>query len=157
MALRTSLFAQGLRFNEAVGPDETDPRYAMGSETELLRRLGEAGHAAHFCAEAQVRHLVRAEQMAESWVLSRAFRYGRGAGREHAQALLQGPLLGGEPAPLAWRRAALATLSRLLPPSRLRLRLRWRERELAGIAAAWREENSHPRGRLACPTSGRAA
>jgi len=153
MALRTSVFTHGLRFAEGVGPDETNPRYAMGSETELLRRLGEGGAQGWFCAEAQLRHLVRPTQMTEAWVLARGFRYGSGAGREHAGALLRGPLLGGLPAALALRVAAyraLVPLTRLLPQGPLRLRLRWRERELAGIAASLREDMTQDGGRLAC-------
>ncbi len=153
MALRSVVFTAGLRFAEGVGPDETNPRYAMGSETELLRRLGEAGHQGWFCAEAALRHLVRPAQMTEAWVLARGFRYGSGAGLGHAGALLRGPRLAGLPAALALRLAAygvVAPLARLLPAGALRLRLRWRERELAGIAATLREANTHSSGRLAC-------
>jgi glycosyltransferase involved in cell wall biosynthesis len=153
MAVRAGLFGTGLRFAEGVGPDATNPRYAMGSETELLRRLAEAGHRGWFCAEAVVRHIIRPEQMREDWVLARGFRYGTGAGRRHAGHLLTGPRLGGMPAALALRLAAygvLAPLAGLLPPGPLRLRLRWRERELAGIAASLRDETLQPRGTLAC-------
>lgn len=126
MALRASVFADGTRFAEAVGPEAGNPLYAMGSETELLRRLDAAGHRGWFEATARVRHIIRPEQMEEGWILDRAFRYGVGEGRHY---LRRGLLL----RRLAWGCAARGAA--LLPPSAGRLRIRYRDRWLAGVAA----------------------
>ena len=75
-AVRNSVFAQGMRFDPAIGPSGAS--YAMGSETEFLMRLGRAGHKAYFVSEAVVEHFIRKEQIDKSWVLERAVRWGRG-------------------------------------------------------------------------------
>lgn len=77
MAVRQGVFGAGHRFNEQIGP--TPGSYAMGSETEFTQRVALAGHLSWYCPEAVVRHLVRAEQMTESWLYGRLQRYGRGA------------------------------------------------------------------------------
>lgn len=79
MAIRTSIFKSGVRFDQAVGPRGSS--YPMGSETEILLRLSRQGHRAWFIKEAIVEHFVRKEQLQESWVLRRGFRFGRGAQR----------------------------------------------------------------------------
>jgi L-malate glycosyltransferase len=76
MALRTSIFQAGIRFDTAIGPRGS--RYPMGSETELVQRLGRLGHKAWFVPEAVVEHFIRKEQLDKAWVLERAIRYGRG-------------------------------------------------------------------------------
>lgn len=76
MMVHRSVFDEGLRFNESVGP--AAGHYAMGSETELLRRLEQSGHQACFAAEATVGHQIRPEQLQRDWVMQRAFRSGRG-------------------------------------------------------------------------------
>ena len=129
MAIRTAIFTAGTRFAEHVGPDGTNPLYAMGSETELLRRLEAAGHRGWFQAEARVRHIIRPEQMEEGWILERAFRYGVGEGRHYARSLSAGLLL----RLLVYRLAARGFA--LLPPSPRRLRIRYRDRWLAGVMA----------------------
>lgn len=80
MALRRGLFEDGLRFDETIGP--TAGAYAMGSETQLTRRLADAGHRAWFCAGARVAHHIRAHQLALPWILQRAYRFGRGKFRQ---------------------------------------------------------------------------
>lgn len=80
MAIRRALFDRGLRFDESIGP--TAGAYAMGSETQLTRRLGDAGHRAWFCRAARVAHHIRSNQMTQSWVLERAWRFGRGKFRQ---------------------------------------------------------------------------
>ncbi|TWI69003.1 glycosyltransferase involved in cell wall biosynthesis [Pseudoduganella lurida] len=80
MAIRRGLFEAGLRFDESIGP--TAGAYAMGSETQLTRRLGDAGHRAWFCPGARVAHHIRAHQMTQPWVLERAWRFGRGKYRQ---------------------------------------------------------------------------
>ncbi len=141
MAIRADLFRAGTRFAEHVGPDGTNPLYAMGSETELLRRLEAAGHRGWFEATARVRHIIRPEQMEEGWILDRAFRYGVGEGRNYAG--------GGTPKDILRRvvyRVAAQGM-RLMPPSPRRLRIRYRDRWLAGVAAgrpAQQEQGATP-------------
>lgn len=129
MAIRSAVFIAGARLAEHVGPDATSSRYAMGSETELLRRLHGQGHAGWFAAEARVTHIIRPEQLEERWIFDRAYRFGFSIR----------PLLGGAPRlfgvqHFGYRVAAKASL--LLPPSPRRLRLRYRDRLLAGFADA---------------------
>lgn len=85
MAIRAHLFAGGLRFNDALGPNAGS--YAMGGEVELTRRLADAGHRAWFCAGARVAHHIRARQMSEAWVLERARRFGRGEFHQPPQGI----------------------------------------------------------------------
>lgn len=76
MAVRRSIFDQGLRFQTQLGPDGSE-KYIMGSETELTRRLAGMGVKAWFCKEARVEHLIRENQLDQDWVLKRFFRHGR--------------------------------------------------------------------------------
>jgi hypothetical protein len=96
-----------------------------------------------------VGHIVRPEQMQESWVLERAYRYGIGEGRNHASTLFAGrPVLGGLPAPLLARVVAYRLAARgmgLLPPSARRLRIRYRDRWLAGVLAGRRAPTTAPK------------
>ena len=76
MAIRASVFAEGHRFDERFGP--RGKRYPMGSETELILRLEKSGYRTWHCPRAVVYHVIGSEQLSEPWVLSRAFRFGRG-------------------------------------------------------------------------------
>jgi len=76
MALRTSVFTAGHRFDASIGPRGRD--YAMGSETEFVRRLIGHGYRAWHVADAVVEHLIRAPQLKASWIWQRAIRFGRG-------------------------------------------------------------------------------
>jgi L-malate glycosyltransferase len=102
MALRTTIFEHGYRFDEAIGPNGCN--YAMGSEAELLRRLAQDGFQAWHCRNAVAQHIIRSFQMSEEWVLARAVRYGRGQYRMQAKNLPKQPLsLLGIPVPLLAR------------------------------------------------------
>lgn len=79
MAIRTDIFRSGIRFDTSIGPSGLD--YAMGSETELLLRLGRNGHRAWHVEGAVVEHFVRKDQLRKQWVLRRAVRWGRGKQR----------------------------------------------------------------------------
>lgn len=130
MAVRREVFDDGLRFSEAIGPDASRRFYPMGGETELLRRLNAAGHRGWFAAEARVRHIIRPEQLEESWVLERAYRYGLGEGRQH---LGRFGLAG-----LAVRAVALnmaALMARRGPATARRMRLLFRARCTRGALA----------------------
>lgn len=76
MAIRTAVFDKGFRFDPTIGPRGTN--YAMGSETEFVKRLERNGYAAWHVANAQVEHLIRDFQLTRSWILRRAVRLGRG-------------------------------------------------------------------------------
>jgi glycosyltransferase involved in cell wall biosynthesis len=98
MAVRTSIFESGYRFDERIGPKGSN--YAMGSEGEFLRRLAKAGFRAWHCRDAIVEHIIRSFQMTSEWVLARAVRYGRGQYRLAMQELPTQPaLLLGIPVP----------------------------------------------------------
>lgn len=76
MAIRMSALDSKTRFDESIGP--TRGNYAMGSETELVRRLLDQGHGAWFVKPAVVEHLVQIAQLDRAWILERAVRFGRG-------------------------------------------------------------------------------
>lgn len=76
MAVRTSVFQSGTRFDPSIGPRGSN--YPMGSETELAMRLDRQGHKAWYVHNAVVEHFVSAEHLTTVWVLKRAVRYGRG-------------------------------------------------------------------------------
>lgn len=76
MVVRRQLFESGNRFNESIGP--AAGAYVMGSETEFVTRLYEAGHRCYFNPNATVRHIIRENQLDKRWVLKRAFKAGRG-------------------------------------------------------------------------------
>lgn len=80
MAVRASVFAAGVRFNEQIGPDGT-ARYAMGGETELAQRLERGGARTRYVPRARVGHLIQPEQMSPSSAYMRAFRHGAGVAR----------------------------------------------------------------------------
>ena len=76
LAVRRCIFqADGYRFNESIGPSGSN--YIMGSETELLRRLRNAGQHAIFLPRTGVRHVIRSEQLTPKWLYGRAYRFGR--------------------------------------------------------------------------------
>tara|TARA_R110001592_G_scaffold126336_1_gene337512 strand:+ start:154904 stop:155764 length:861 start_codon:yes stop_codon:yes gene_type:complete len=76
MMVRNSVFADGHRFREDVGPGEG--QYIMGSETEFTKRLERSGFKAYFVPAARVAHIIRPNQLEKEWIISRAFRFGRG-------------------------------------------------------------------------------
>lgn len=80
MAIRRSVFEAGYRYDTSIGPN--GGAYAMGSETELTRRLGQAGYRSWFCKSARVAHHIRAHQLSTGYVLEKAWRFGRGKYRQ---------------------------------------------------------------------------
>jgi glycosyltransferase involved in cell wall biosynthesis len=86
MAIRTSVFTSGIRFDASIGPRGTN--YAMGSESELLMRLHRQGHKAWYVQHAAVEHFVRKEQLNVAWVMQRMTRHGRGHQRRNPNANL---------------------------------------------------------------------
>jgi L-malate glycosyltransferase len=76
MAIRTAVFRSGVRFDPLIGPSNTS--YAMGSETQLTKRLALRGHKSWHVRGAVVEHFVSAYQICQSWALKRTIKYGRG-------------------------------------------------------------------------------
>ena len=79
MAVRADVFQAGYRFNPAIGP--RGKRYAMGSETEFVMRVVNAGYAAWHSPRPVVEHFVRETQLQRAWIFARAIRFGRGMHR----------------------------------------------------------------------------
>jgi glycosyltransferase involved in cell wall biosynthesis len=126
MAVRTSVFREGFTFTEGVGPNNAQRAYIMGGDTDFVCKLHAAGHRAWFVAEAKVQHMVRPDQLTESWILRRYYLYGLDAHRN----------LGVRPLSVIGRRitwSACAAVARFAPPSQLRLRALSRDRFFAGV------------------------
>jgi hypothetical protein len=70
----------GMRYEDRIGPMEGQ-NYAMGSETELLKRLRDRGERIVYVPSAAVEHVVQAHQTQLPWLLGRSFRLGRGLTR----------------------------------------------------------------------------
>ena len=62
MAIRASIFRNGWRYDPNIGPGGSQ-NYIMGSETELVNRLEEAGYRAVYLPRSFVFHQIRPEQM----------------------------------------------------------------------------------------------
>lgn len=84
MAIRSNVFHNGWKFNTNVGPNGNN--YIMGSETELTKRLEEAGMGAVYLPKSLVYHQIRSEQLEISWLYGRAFRFGRSQALETKEA-----------------------------------------------------------------------
>lgn len=78
MAVRTSVFERGFRFDENIGPNGSDALYPMGSEAEFCCRIERGGVKAWFAEEPRVRHIVRGHQLERSYWAKRSYRHGRG-------------------------------------------------------------------------------
>jgi len=76
MAVKTMVFELGFRFDPTIGPQGAT--YAMGSETEFVKRLARHGYAAWHVRNARVAHFIRDFQMTRPWILGRGIRLGRG-------------------------------------------------------------------------------
>lgn len=75
VAIRAEVFRSGFRFDPSIGPRPT--AYAMGGETELIRRLELDGRKVWCCSTAIVEHLIPRVHLKISWILRRAERSGR--------------------------------------------------------------------------------
>lgn len=76
MAVRSSLFAKGAKYNENIGPSGRN--YIPGSESSFNIEQASKGHKFYFSNQIVVRHQIRPEQLTLSWIKGRAFRLGRG-------------------------------------------------------------------------------
>jgi GT2 family glycosyltransferase len=75
MVLRREILELGWEFNESIGPQGGN--YIMGSETEFLLRLSDAGFEAVYLPNVLVHHQIRTEQLELPWIKRRAFLMGR--------------------------------------------------------------------------------
>lgn len=80
MAVRRSVFDSGMQFNEQIGPSSDNKDYPMGSETEFCTRVERAGHKAWFSSSPSVQHIVRPNQITNSYWIKRAYKHGLGYG-----------------------------------------------------------------------------
>ena len=87
------------RFDERLGPNQTS--YAMGGETEFIRRLVSPDKPPIYVPSARVQHVIQREQIEPQWLGRRNFRAGRGAARRENDT--QSALLLGRPRWL-WRK-----------------------------------------------------
>ena len=78
MAIRASVFRDGVEFDPDIGPNGSRI-YAMGSETELARRLGKMNFRCWFARGPRAKHIVRPEQLDPSSVFLRGYRSGKGS------------------------------------------------------------------------------
>jgi Glycosyl transferase family 2 len=98
MAVRRKIFDAGHRFDEAIGPNASNPNYPTGSETEFLQRMAAAGHRAMFIDGPVVSHIVRAHQTTFAHFKGQARRDGRSqALREKSSGALRAPPLAAKP------------------------------------------------------------
>lgn len=95
----------GLQFCEDIGPDG-GRTFAMGSETELIRRLTARGSKVVYAPSATVQHVVQSHQIAVPFLYGRSFRFGRSLARLTSSAESV-PYLFGSPR-YVWRELALA-------------------------------------------------
>jgi glycosyltransferase involved in cell wall biosynthesis len=105
MAVRSSVFERGFRFNEELGPNKSDPNYPIGGETDFFHRVAQTGSKAWFAEEPRVQHIVHGSQLKRSYWAKRSYQHGRGTALQKWQRRET----------FTWsRRLALYQLSRLL-------------------------------------------
>lgn len=143
MAVRRSVFEEGHRFNEKVGP--AAGQYTMGSETEFTCRVAAEGFNCWFLREAVVGHQIRVNQMEREWIVKRAFRFGKA--KYHREKKLEGPSFRNVP---RWRYGAMvyssvsSLRSALFNNHSEKFKADWdREYHRGYISAAWSEFNGH--------------
>lgn len=153
LAIRSRLFRQGHRYDESYGPDATG-NFAMGGETDLVRRLAAAGCGLWFVRGAVVRHIVSPEQMTRPWLLERARNFGRGQYRVSTD-----PLLHGRAAAISVRlRRAIAAarwrarVAGFLRKPKAQFEALWRAAYLSGLVIE--HGNALMRGRTATESAG---
>jgi glycosyltransferase involved in cell wall biosynthesis len=148
MALRSSIFQTGARFDTEIGPSGST--YAMGSETELVLRLASQGHKAWHVKGAVVEHYIRKEQLQPVWIRQRAIRFGRGQYRLYGREQNAGARLWrGVPIHLfrrAFKKAAVAALAWISFRKETLFRARWRLNVFLGEIAEARNLVFETRG-----------
>lgn len=79
--VRGSVFRNGLRFQEAIGPAGNSR--IMGSETSFLKELSQRGHPMMYCPAASVGHRVKPADCEPHVLARRMHSHGRGRARIH--------------------------------------------------------------------------
>lgn len=77
MAIRKTVFDAGHQFNVKVGPQPAK-FYPMGQDTEMARRLNDAGFQCYYTTKPIVYHAIKKATINEDWVIRRAERLGYG-------------------------------------------------------------------------------
>jgi GT2 family glycosyltransferase len=80
-AVRSSAFARGHRFNEALGPNGSDDLYPMCADTEFCRSVARSGGRCWFARAPHVRHIIKPDLLTAAAWAKRAYRLGRGRAR----------------------------------------------------------------------------
>jgi len=92
---RKTIFAEGYRYNESIGPRPTDR--IMGSEATFLHRLIDDGYEIIWCPKVKVEHRIQAGELTPRRICIRAFRRGRGevalSGIKRSERLQSSPAL----------------------------------------------------------------
>ena len=150
MAVRSQVIQAGHRFDPSLGP--TGSRYQMGDETDFLQRVCKAGFRSWHCQHAVVEHIIRKNQMDQSWMLRRAKASGRAEYRreymECEQHQRQAPaLLFGMPRYIVreiMEQAVRVGVARVIRNSDKIFRERWQLNFLVGRALGGRDLHSAP-------------
>jgi hypothetical protein len=77
MLMRRALFQSGIKFGTKECAKGNN--HIMGNETELLKRLDQAGHKTMYVANNCVLHQIRDEQISLLWLVKRAYNAGGGS------------------------------------------------------------------------------
>jgi GT2 family glycosyltransferase len=140
MAVRAKVFTEGHLFDDAIGAEGN--RWGP-VETEFNNRLARLGHRAYFVAEARVKHIVRPEQISETWMLERAYRHGLGFYLYHQHLLERhNRRIIGLPPGIALRHllyGIAAPLARLLPRSQPQFHILFQNQWYRGLVDYIRE------------------
>lgn len=146
MMVRSRIFESGAKFDEAVGPDGT-ATYRMGSETSFNLELAARGAKFWYTPKARVGHIIRPEQLERSWILSRAYRFGKSAAQRLTPDVAK---LLGYPRYAIWdllKLLAEGLLITMAGPDAERFKLAWRLRyQLGFLAGARLKEKSATEG-----------
>ncbi len=98
--VRRSVFADGRRFNEELGPRPENR--IMGSETSFLKALRDAGHRILYCPRAVMGHRIEPEALTPRAIRRRAYRIGRTS--PHIMGVRHSDLLARHPRRWRWAR-----------------------------------------------------
>lgn len=81
MAIRRTILDAGFRLDPEIGPNDRDPFYPMGSESDFCFRLDRHGYRSWFAQGPIANHIIRPEQLNPANWPVRAYRRGRGRAR----------------------------------------------------------------------------
>lgn len=99
----------GRQFCPQLGPQGES--FPLGDETEMLRRLREAGARIVYVPSAPAKHQIQKHQLEMAWLFKRAFCIGRGTARLQARRQPPGAAKAGLLILLSWARHALSAFA----------------------------------------------